>query len=44
MFADSKDPRFVWNYNADMLEGDGIAEWINQWQLNGGKKIPLPKK
>lgn len=44
MFADSKDPRFVWNYNADMLEGDGIADWFNQWQEGGGKKIPLPKK
>jgi hypothetical protein len=38
------DVKFTWHYDADNLQGDGIAEWFAQWQQNGGKKIPLPKK
>ena len=44
MFETTQEQRFTWHFNADTLEGDGIAEWFGRWQLGGGKKIPLPKK
>jgi hypothetical protein len=44
MFETSQDARFTWHFNADTLTGEGIADWFMQWQQNGGKKIPLPKK
>jgi len=42
MFITSGEPEFLWKYDADELEGDGIAEWYNKWKKNGGKKIELP--
>jgi hypothetical protein len=33
---------FVWHYDADTLQGEGIADWMTAWQANGGRKIPLP--
>lgn len=44
MFQSQKDAKFIWQYNADALQGDGISDWFNQWQENGGAKIPLPVK
>jgi len=43
MFKTSKEPEFLWNYNAEELTGDGISEWFKQWQDAGGSKIELPK-
>lgn len=42
MFITSGDPEFVWHFDADELEGEGIAAWYEQWKANDGKKIPLP--
>lgn len=42
MFITKEDAEFTLNFNADDLEGDGIAEWYEAWKKNGGKKIPLP--
>ena len=44
MFLSTQQSNFVWHYDADTLTGDGIAEWFDQWQQNGGRKIPLPTK
>jgi hypothetical protein len=44
MFDARKDSKFLWRYDADAQTGEGIVDWFTQWQLNGGKKIPLPKK
>jgi len=38
----SDKPEFVWHYDPDTLVGEGIADWIHQWQERGGKKLPLP--
>jgi len=43
MFITSGDPEFVWDFDADKLEGEGIAEWFERWKENGGKKIGLPE-
>jgi hypothetical protein len=43
MFITSGDPEFIWNYNADTDEGDGIDTWYKAWVANKGKKIELPK-
>lgn len=43
MFQSTTEASFKWHYNADTMEGDGIAEWLDAWQANGGKKILLPK-
>jgi hypothetical protein len=43
MFMSTDTTRsFVWKYDADALTGDGIAQWFEAWQSNGGRKIPLP--
>ena len=42
MFITSDKAEFIWKYNADTGEGEGIADWIKRWIDNGGKKIPLP--
>ena len=34
---------FVWDYDADALVGEGITDWWQQWNENGGRKIALPK-
>lgn len=44
MFDTNQHVQFKWHYNADTQTGEGIADWFTQWQQNGGKKIPLPKK
>ena len=44
MFDASKSNGFLWHFNADELEGEGVADWLAEWQQNGGKKIPLPTK
>jgi len=38
----STHPEFVWHYDADTGEGEGIADWYRAWQAGGGKKLPLP--
>jgi hypothetical protein len=43
MFMAEKQASFRWDYDADTLQGDGIAEWWTEWKLNGGRKIALPK-
>jgi hypothetical protein len=40
---DSTNGEFVFRYNADTGEGEGIAHWHEKWKANGGAKIPLPK-
>ena len=42
MFLTSGNPEFEWDYDAETDEGEGIADWIELWMKNGGKKIPLP--
>lgn len=44
MFYSVASSSFVWHYNADTLEGDGINEWMDAWRANSGHKIPLPVK
>lgn len=44
MFQNRQSPQFTWHYDADALKGEGITDWFDQWQQNGGVKIPLPKK
>lgn len=41
IFRTDKGPEFVWNFNADTLTGEGIAEWYDRW-VKAGTKIPLP--
>lgn len=38
----SDQPEFVWHYNADTGEGEGISHWYKAWQAGGGKKLALP--
>jgi hypothetical protein len=42
MFLSNGATSFVWEFDADTLQGDGIAEWMTKWQANGGRKISLP--
>jgi len=42
MFKTSKEPEFLWTYDAAMDEGPGIADWYNQWVAANGSKIGLP--
>jgi hypothetical protein len=44
MFETRQAGHFVWHYNADALEGEGIADWFTAWQRNGGMKLQLPTK
>ena len=41
MFVSDK-MEFVWHYDADTQQGDGITEWYHAWQAGGGKKLALP--
>ena len=43
MFTPAESDYFNWNYDADALVGDTLADWWMAWNDNGGKKIPLPK-
>lgn len=43
MFQTDKDPEFIWKYDANKWEGEGISDWFQQWSVAGGKKIMLPK-
>ena len=45
MFLSDGDsqPEFVWRYDANKLEGEGINDWYNKWKEAGFVKIPLPK-
>lgn len=43
MFETSKEPEFLWNYNADTHKGIGIQEWWNEYLKNEKRKIPIPK-
>jgi hypothetical protein len=42
MFITSEESEFIWHYDADKQEGEGIAQWYERWSQNGGKKIDLP--
>ena len=42
MFMSNAATSFVWHYNADDMNGDGIAEWLAMWRENNGQKIALP--
>lgn len=42
MFQTTGEPEFVWDFNVDTWEGEGIAEWFEQWRDNGYGKIALP--
>ena len=41
--ANASEPEFKWNYDADKLEGEGIADWYAAWKANGFAKLQLPK-
>lgn len=42
MFLTNKEAEFVWKFDSETLEGEGIADWIAKWQKNKGSKIALP--
>jgi hypothetical protein len=42
LFIASSKTNFIWHYDADTMQGEGIAEWYQQWKDNGGQKLPLP--
>lgn len=42
MFKTSGAPEFMWDYDADELEGEGIDTWFQAWKDNDYKKIPVP--
>ncbi|CAM6001459.1 unnamed protein product [Sphagnum balticum] len=42
MFSEKSGAEFVWNYDAETLQGEGIEQWYEKWLANGGKKIMLP--
>lgn len=41
MFVSDK-MEFVWRYNADTQQGEGVATWFDRWKANKGKRIHLP--
>jgi len=43
MFTTLGSTEFVWKYNPETLEGDGIATWWDAYVAGGFKKLPLPK-
>lgn len=43
MFKTSGDPEFIWNYDSETEEGEGITDWHKQWLNNDSMKIELPK-
>lgn len=42
MFSTKDKPEFDWKYDADTLEGKGIADWYEAWKENGYRKIAVP--
>ena len=42
MFRTTGAPEFVWDYNDETKEGEGIATWYNRWKKAKFAKIPLP--
>lgn len=42
IFNASGDAEFEWHYDPATQVGEGIADWWERWQANGGKNIPLP--
>tara|TARA_Y100000310_G_scaffold122525_2_gene121221 strand:- start:10976 stop:11707 length:732 start_codon:yes stop_codon:yes gene_type:complete len=42
MFTTSGEDHFIWNFDPEQWEGDGIGEWYQQWVDNDGKKLELP--
>ncbi len=42
MFRTTGEPEFVWNWNDETKEGEGIATWYNRWKENSFGKIDLP--
>ncbi len=42
MFYTTGDTEFVWKYDDDTKEGEGIATWYNQWKEAGFGKIRPP--
>lgn len=44
MFSAMGSAEFLWDYNAETLKGDGIAEWYEAWKAGGYAKLPVPTK
>lgn len=42
MFISTGEPEFIWKFDADKLEGEGISDWHKRW-IEAGSKIPIPK-
>jgi len=42
MFRTTGKPEFLWNWNDETKEGEGIATWYNRWKEAKFGKIPLP--
>ncbi len=42
MFHTTGKTEFVWHYNDDTKEGEGIATWYNRWKEAGFSKITPP--
>lgn len=40
MFDVTGEPEFKWRYNANTNEGEGIADWFQQWKAKGDKISP----
>jgi len=43
MFRTTGEPEFVWNYNDETKEGEGITTWYNRWKDAKFGKIDLPQ-
>ena len=43
MFKTTGSPEFVWKFNPDTWQGEGIADWYKAWQENNYQKIDIPK-
>ena len=43
MFRTDTHWRFVWNFDVYNWEGDTLELWLNKWDQNGKRAIPLPK-
>jgi len=43
MFKTSEEPEFIWHYDAETEEGEGIEDWYNAWKENNFLKLELPK-
>lgn len=42
MFITSSKSEFVWDYDDETKEGEGIETWYERWRANNYAKIPLP--